>query len=261
MHIPDSMLQGSICPVTVTVSTAGIIAAAYFGHKAKDKPSAARFGAVTALIFAGQMMNFPIMNGTSGHLLGGVLAASLLGTPFGVLAIALVAVVQSLVFSDGGVTVLGANIFNMAILGAGVGGTLHAMLSDRWQGAYGNYAATAVASWLSVLLASFAVSVELAVDGQIAFFKVVPAMLGTHALIGIGEAVITVAGCLLLFENTASTRTVRGQAAVPLTAAAVIALMLSPFASGFPDGLESTIFCMNPRRPLWDRYRITPFHR
>jgi cobalt/nickel transport system permease protein len=67
MHIPDSMLQGSICPVTVTVSTAGIIAAAYFGHKAKDKPSAARFGAVTALIFAGQMMNFPIMNGTSGH--------------------------------------------------------------------------------------------------------------------------------------------------------------------------------------------------
>jgi cobalt/nickel transport system permease protein len=238
MHIPDSMLQGSICPVTATVSAAGIIAAAYFGHKVKDKPSAARFGAVTALVFAGQMMNFPIMDGTSGHLLGGVLAASLLGTPFGILAIALVVIVQSLLFSDGGVTVLGANIFNMAILGAGVGGMLRATLADRWQGAYGKHAATAVAAWLSVLLASFAVSVELAVDGQIAFLRVVPAMLGTHALIGIGESVMTVAGCLLLVEKSAPARTAGGQVAVPLTAAAVIALMLSPFASGFPDGLE-----------------------
>jgi cobalt/nickel transport system permease protein len=238
MHIPDSMLQGSICPVTATVSTAGVIAAAYFGMKAKDKPTAARFGAMTALIFAGQMMNFPIMDGTSGHLLGGVLAASVLGTPFGVLSIALVVMIQSLVFSDGGVTVLGANIFNMAILGAGVGGVLRSRLAARWQGGYGKYAATAAVSWLSVVLASLAVSVELAVDGRIAFFKVVPAMLGTHALIGIGEAVITVAGCLLLLEHTATARTARGQAVVPLTAAAVIALMLSPFASGFPDGLE-----------------------
>ena len=79
---------------------------------------------------------------------------------------------------------------------------------------------------------------ELAVDGQIALLKVVPAMLGTHALIGIGESIITVAGCLLLVEKTASARTVRGQVTVPLTAAAVIALMLSPFASGFPDGLK-----------------------
>jgi cobalt/nickel transport system permease protein len=238
MHIPDSMLQGSICPVTATVSTAGIIAAAYFGHKAKDKPSAARFGAVTALIFAGQMMNFPIMDGTSGHLLGGVLAASLLGTPFGVLAIALVVTIQGLVFSDGGVTVLGANIFNMAILGAGAGGMLRAALAGRWRGVFGSYAATALAAWASVLLASFAVSAELAADGQIAFFKVLPAMLGTHALTGIGEAAITVAGCLLFAGKTAPAGIATRQAAAPLTAAAVIALMLSPFASGFPDGLE-----------------------
>lgn len=237
MHIPDSMLQGSICPVTAIVSVAGIIAASYYGFKAKDKPTAAYFGAITALIFAWQMMNFPIMDGTSGHLLGGVLAASLLGTPFGVLAIALVVAIQSLVFSDGGITVLGANIFNMAILGAGVGGILRSKLLTHWKSTQGKYAATAVAAWLSVIVASFAVSIELAIDGQIAFFEVVSAMVGTHALIGVGEAFITVACCLLLPADSVTTKT-KGQIAVPLTAAVVVALLLSPFASGFPDGLE-----------------------
>ncbi len=237
MHIPNSMLQGSICPVTAAVSVVGITTAAYYGFKAKDKPTAASFGAITALIFAGQMMNFPIMNGTSGHLLGGVLAASLLGTPFGVLAIALVVTIQSLVFSDGGVTVLGANILSMAILGAGAGGMLRSRLVVCWKSTQGKYAATAVAAWLSVILASFAVSVELAIDGQIRFLSVVPAMVGVHALIGVGEALITVACCFLLSSHSATTKT-KGQVAVPLTAAVMVALLLSPFASGFPDGLE-----------------------
>ncbi|NLF86773.1 MAG: cobalamin biosynthesis protein CbiM, partial [Lentisphaerae bacterium] len=86
MHIPDSMLHGGICPVTAAVSSIGIATAAYSARHAKTPP--ARFAAVTALIFAGQMMNFPVMDGTSGHLLGGVLAASLLGTPLGVLSVA-----------------------------------------------------------------------------------------------------------------------------------------------------------------------------
>ncbi len=237
MHIPDSMLLGSVCPVTAVVSAVGVIAASYYGFKAVERPTAARFGAITALIFAGQMMNFPIMDGTSGHLLGGVLAASILGTPFGVLAIALVVAIQSLLFSDGGITVLGANILNMAVLGAGVGGILRSVLATRWQGTPGKYAATAVAAWFSVLLAAFAVSIELAADGQIAFFSVVTAMVGTHALIGIGEAFITAAGCLLLATNSVSGRGY-GQVAVPLVAAFLVALLLSPFASVFPDGLE-----------------------
>lgn len=121
MHIPDSMLQGNVCSATAAVSVLGLVAAAYYGLKGQ-RPSASRFAAVTALIFAGQMMNFPVQYGTSGHLLGGVLAAHLLGTPFGVLSVALVVVIQSLVFADGGVTVLGANVLNMAIIGAGLGG-------------------------------------------------------------------------------------------------------------------------------------------
>ncbi len=235
MHIPDTMLQGGICPVTAAFSSIGIATAAYSARHTKTPP--ARFAAVTALIFAGQMINFPVMDGTSGHLLGGVLAASLLGTPLGVLSVAMVVAIQSLLFSDGGVSVLGANLFNMAIVGAGVGGLLRSALAARWRSPAGNIMATAAAAWASIVLASFAVSVELAVAGQLAFARVVAAMVGTHALIGLGESVITVTACAWLGAADAP-ESPRGKAIVPLTASAVIALALSPFACGFPDGLE-----------------------
>ncbi|EIJ35483.1 energy-coupling factor ABC transporter permease [Thiothrix nivea] len=233
MHIPDSMLQGAVCPVTAAFSVAGVAAVAWLVMKAEHKPTAGRFAAIVALIFAGQMMNFPIMHGTSGHLLGGVLASAALGTPLGVLAIALVVTVQSLVFLDGGVTVLGANVFNMALIGAGVGGWLR----QRLAGSLGQYVSTAVAAWCSVVLASVAVSLELVIDGQAAPGTVFPAMVGTHALIGLGEAVISVAAVALLLNGLAATEG-KAHVAAPLLAAALVALLLSPFASGFPDGLE-----------------------
>ena len=131
MHIPNSMLQGHVCPVTAGVSILGIAIAAFKAISSKNKPAAARFGAIAALIFAGQMMNFPIQSGTSGHLLGGVLASALLGIPFGVLAMALVVTIQCIVFSDGGFSVLGANILNMALIGAGLGGVLHLLFFGK----------------------------------------------------------------------------------------------------------------------------------
>jgi len=237
MHIPDSMLQGSVCPVTAVVSTVGIAAVSYYAMKDEKKPSATRFAAITALIFAAQMMNFPIMDGTSGHLLGGVLAASLLGIPSGVLSVALVVIIQSLFFSDGGVTVLGANLLNMAIIGAGLGGMLRARLAAKWQTPEGKILATAMAAWASVVFASFAVGVELALDGQIVFSRVIATMVSTHMLIGIGEAVITVGACLLVPSARAAKKTY-AYVAIPTTAAMMITLLFSPFASGFPDGLE-----------------------
>lgn len=233
MHIPDSMLQGAVCPVTAAISGAGIIAAAWLALRHAQQPTAGRFAAIVALIFAGQMMNFPISHGTSGHLLGGVLAAALLGTPLGVLAVALVVTIQSLVFADGGVTVLGANVLNMALIGAGFGGWLR----QRLAGALGSYASAAVAAWCSVVLAATAASVELALDGKIAFSSVLPAMVGTHALIGLGEAAISVAAVTLLANGWAAAGG-RAYVAAPLLAAALVALLLSPLASGFPDGLE-----------------------
>jgi len=238
MHIPNSMLHGSVCPVTVLVSTFGIILAALKAFWSEHKTSAARFGAITALIFAGQMMNFPVQNGTSGHLLGGVLAAVLLGTPLGVLSIALVVTIQCLVFSDGGFTVLGANVLNMAIIGAGFGGMMNAYLVKKFPaGSAKHVLGIGIAAWSSVMLAALACSIELAVSGTIAFSKVAGAMMSTHALIGVGEGIITAAVCYLLAYEPVKGLTGKS-VVVPLAASGIIAAMLSPFASGFPDGLE-----------------------
>jgi len=238
MHIPNSMLQGAICPVTVLVSVLGIASAALKSFWTEHKPSAAKFGAITALIFAGQMMNFPIQDGTSGHLLGGVLAAVLLGTPFGVLSIALVVTIQCLVFSDGGFIVLGANVLNMAIIGAGLGGLINSYLVKKFPAKSSQYAiGLGITAWLSVMMAALACSIELAISGTIAFPKVIGAMLSTHALIGVGEGLITVAVCFALASEPIKTSPKRS-VAVPLIASGIIATMLSPFASGFPDGLE-----------------------
>ncbi|TJZ74204.1 energy-coupling factor ABC transporter permease [Chitiniphilus eburneus] len=233
MHIPNEMLNGSICPVSAAVAVAGIVLAARFAIRSVNKPGALRFAAVAALIFAGQMINFPVQDGTSGHLLGGVLASAMLGVPFGVLALALVVAVQSLVFADGGLLVLGVNVFNMALLGAGAGGLLHAFLLKRGMG---RNLSLLLAGWASIMLAATACSVELALSGTITAGKVLPAMLGVHALIGIGEALIT----LLLVNALNSKRAMSGswQFAAPCLAALLIGTMLSPFASGYPDGLE-----------------------
>jgi cobalt/nickel transport system permease protein len=237
MHIPSSMVKGPICPVTAIVGALGLLTALYFAIKSKNKPTAARFGAIAALIFVGQMMNFPIQNGTSGHLLGGVLASALLGTPFGVLATAMVLTIQCLVFSDGGISVLGANILNMSIIGAGLGGMLQSLLCKSLTKSFKYAVSIGFAAWLSVIAAAFACSLELSISGTIPFSKVVMAMLGTHALIGIGEGLITAVACLI-FAVEPSTISKKKSIIAPLTTAGIIALMLSPFASGFPDGLE-----------------------
>lgn len=243
MHIPQSLMQGTICPVTAVLSGLCLAGAAFAAYRSAEKPAALRFAAVSALIFAAQMMNFPVSDGTSGHLIGGVLAGALLGIPFGVLALALVLTLQALVFADGGLTVLGANLLNMAVIGAGLGGLLRAVLLDKLP-ATGTqrWIATALAAWASVMLASLACAVELALAGVLPLEKVVPAMLGVHALIGVGEALITCAA-VALFNRPAAIGAVPAthRFVAPTLVAVVIALCLSPFASSFPDGLEAVM--------------------
>lgn len=237
MHIPNGMLQGAICPVTAIISVAGVGFAAFRAFFSKAKPNAGRFAAITALIFACQMMNFPISGGTSGHLLGGVLAVALLGIPFGVLSLGLVVTIQCLVFSDGGFTVLGANILNMAIIGAGLGGIIQAYFK-RFQSNPAHQAlGLGISAWLAVMLAALACSVELAISGTIPFFRVIGAMLSTHAFIGIGEGLITAAVCFALSSELVN-NSQKKSVTVPLVASGIIAIILSPFASGLPDGLE-----------------------
>ncbi len=233
MHIPNEMLNGAICPVSAMLAVSGIAVAVGVASKSENKPAALRFAAVAALVFAGQMLNFAVQDGTSGHLLGGVLAASLLGVPFGVLAIALVVTLQALVFADGGLLVLGANVVNMALLGAGAGGLLHVIVCKR--GMEGNVALL-LAGWGSSMLAATACSLELAISGTIEAGKVLPAMLGIHALIGVGEALVTLV--LVRVFDSAPARAGRWDFVAPMLGALLMVMLLSPFASIHPDGLE-----------------------
>ncbi len=239
MHIPDQMLQGAVCPVTAVVALAGVSAAVVAAAKGKDNPRAGRFAAVAAFIFAGQLINFPIVNGTSGHLVGGVLAAALLGTPWAVLSMTLVLGLQALVFGDGGLLALGANVTNMALIGVAAGAVLKRCLRrrpglSRWQQGlcYG------LAGWLSVMLAALAVAVELGASGTIAFGVGAGAMLGVHALIGLGEGLITTVAYFLLAPRSVQDIIGRRAVSAPLFAACGAALLLSPVASPWPDGLE-----------------------
>ncbi|MDP3041258.1 MAG: energy-coupling factor ABC transporter permease [Candidatus Omnitrophota bacterium] len=235
MHIPASMLNGAVCPVTLAVGAVGVGIAAYVACKSKDKPSSARFAAVTALIFALQMLNYPVQNGTSGHLVGAMLGVSLLGMPFAVLSMSIVLAVQAFFFGDGGVNALGANVLNMALIGAGF---LGFVFNRAVKAGLNQKLGLAIASLLSVLAGAAACSIEVALSGAVAFNKVMPAMLTVHMLIGFGEAFLTVALVTVLQSSERYWKANEQTFAFGAGALAIVAVALSPFASGFPDGLE-----------------------
>jgi cobalt/nickel transport system permease protein len=163
-------------------------------NRTLDERSVPLLGVMAAFIFAAQMFNFAVIGGTSGHLLGGVLAAVLLGPWAGTLVMACVVAVQALLFQDGGLLVMGANIFNMGVIGTLGGFALYRVLvsllgSER----RGRIPAAAMAAWVAVVAGAAAMAVQLAVSGFIALEVTLPVMLGVHALIGIGEAIITAA--------------------------------------------------------------------
>ncbi|MFH1507503.1 MAG: energy-coupling factor ABC transporter permease [Candidatus Omnitrophota bacterium] len=191
MHIPDGFLTPQVFVSFWVVALGGLT---YVLNKTKQflkERAVPLMGVTAAFIFAAQMLNFPIIGGTSGHLLGGVLAAVLLGPYAGAVVLSLVLIVQSLVFQDGGLTALGANIFNMAFIGAMGGYFIYAFLKKTT----GLIVSVAIASWFSVVSASFVCAVQLVLSGTSVLKIVLPAMAGIHMLIGIGEAIIT---CLII---------------------------------------------------------------
>lgn len=194
MHIPDGFLSAATVAVTWAASAGSVGVAVRQVNKTLTERQVPLMGVSAAFIFAAQMMNFTVAGGTSGHLLGGALAAILLGPWAGTLVIACVLGVQALIFQDGGYLALGANIFNMAIVGVWSGWLIYAGLK-RLLGEQGwvVIARGFAAAWLSVVLASLVASSELALSGVAPWSVVLPAMGGVHALIGIGEGLITVA--------------------------------------------------------------------
>ena len=120
MHIPSEMLSGAICPLTATIAAAGIGTSIYMlSSGARQIPSPLKFSLTSAAVFAVQMLNYPIWDGISGHLIGGVFAAAILGIPAAVLSMSIVLLLQTLLFADGGILMLEANIVNMALIGTG----------------------------------------------------------------------------------------------------------------------------------------------
>ena len=194
MHIPDGLLNVATVATTAAVSAGGVGGAVKLVGKKLGEKQVPLMGILAAFIFAAQMLNFPVAAGTSGHVIGAALAAILLGPWAAVLIMACVLIAQCLIFQDGGLLALGANIFKMGLVASFSAYYVYRLVSwlmgrTRRGTLVGGFAA----AWVSVLLASIFCAVELAISGASPLVVVLPAMAGVHALIGIGEGLITTA--------------------------------------------------------------------
>ncbi len=194
MHIPDGFLGGGVATLLWLLAILAVANGLRVANAELDEARVPLLGVLAAFIFAVQMLNFPVAGGTSGHLLGATLAAVLLGPWIACLVMAVVLTTQCFAFADGGVSALGANIVNMGVLGALLAGYLIKVLMPMLPKSRGAFlGAVGVTAWLAVMVGATATSLELAISGTVPVGTVLPAMLGVHALIAIGEAVITVA--------------------------------------------------------------------
>jgi cobalt/nickel transport system permease protein len=199
LHIPDGFLSFPVSAVMYVLAAVMVGLAVRRVGRDQDESTAPLLGVLAAFIFAGQMMNFPVAGGTSGHMLGGALAAILVGPWAAVIIMAAVVGVQALVFQDGGLAVLGANVFNMGVVTAFAGAAVFlAVTRVAGRGRRSVLAAGFGAAWVSVMLAAVLTSVQLALSDTSPWSVVFPAMLGVHALIGIGEGLITSAAIALV---------------------------------------------------------------
>ncbi len=249
MHVPDGFLDARTCAASLCLAASGVGWATVQARREWSDRTLPLLGVMSAFVFAGQMVNFPVAGGTSGHLMGGALAAILLGPAAGILCLTTVLLVQCLLFQDGGITALGANILNLSILGAGTGYLAFRALQwflpqKRWIPIR-----AAGAAWVSVVLAAAACAAELALAETVPFRLVVPAMTLTHVAIGLGEAAITFAVISFVFQvrpdliyephRGTSAPFPRGKlVGYGLAASLGVVLLLAPFASSLPDGLE-----------------------
>ncbi|MBN1979848.1 MAG: PDGLE domain-containing protein [Anaerolineae bacterium] len=245
MHIPDGFLSVAVAVICWVLAVAGLGVALWRSGKRMGPRQVPLMGVLAAFIFAAQMLNFTVAGGTSGHLIGGALAAILLGPWAAILTMTTVVSIQALVFQDGGLLVMGANILNMAIIAPLVAygvyrGVMALAGGRRWGLFVGGFAA----AWLSVVVAAVATSIQLAFSGASLLGVALPAMAGVHVLIGIGEGLITVGA--LAFVAAArrdllevSDKPVRGLGWAGIGLAIALAVTLfAPLASEHPDGLE-----------------------
>ncbi|HEY7582783.1 MAG TPA: energy-coupling factor ABC transporter permease [Acidimicrobiia bacterium] len=259
MHIPDGFIN------VATAAGAGVVAASGLGASLRrtgrdlSERQIPFAGLTAAFIFAVQMLNFPVAAGTSGHLLGGSLAAILLGPWLGALAVSVVIFVQALMFADGGIFALGLNVLNMALVTALVGwGVFRSLVKVLPRKSSAVMIASMLAGAISVVASSLAFVVQYALGGEggAPLRAVFQAMVGVHSLIGIGEGVITAlaVGAVLAVRpdlvkgvsdlelprlaTAPSRRSIFAFVTTGLVTAVALVFLVAPIASGDPDGLE-----------------------
>ena len=243
LHIPDNFLSLFIAILFWGITASAVGMAISKTNKSLGEKQIPLMGVMAAFIFAAQMLNFPVAGGTSGHFLGGALAAIVLGPWAAILVMTAVIAVQGLLFQDGGLVVMGANIFNMGVLTAVISFGLYRSVIGKSKGL--RLAVAGIGAWLSTIAAALVTSLQLWLSGTSQLQIVLLPMLGVHVLIGIGEAIITVAALAflertrpdLLNEKATSEKGGRGWV-VGGVLVSLIAVLLSPLASSNPDGLE-----------------------
>jgi cobalt/nickel transport system permease protein len=192
LHAPDGFFSFPVIVAGWVISALLIAFALYRTGRVLDERIIPMMGVMAAFVFAAQMLNFPVAGGTSGHLVGGALAAIILGPWAAILVMAAVVALQALLFQDGGLAVLGVNLLNMAIISSLVGYGLWWVVKQVGSTfrhlSIGGFAA----AWVSVVVSAVGVAIELGISGTSSLAIALPAMALVHMLIGIGEGLITV---------------------------------------------------------------------
>ena len=249
MHVPDGFLDARTLVATAGLAAAGVGLALRQVRRPLPPRRVPLIGLAAAFVFTAQLLNFPVAAGTSGHLIGAALAAILLGPAAAVVAMTAVLLLQALMFADGGITALGANALNLALVAPLVACAVFGVVRRvAGTGLQPTLFATGIAAWCATLAAALACATELAASGVAAWGTVLAAMGGVHMIIGLGEAVITMLIVAVVARSRPELLAAATQPAMPpaprvratygALAAIALLLLLVPFASPLPDGLE-----------------------
>lgn len=263
LHAPDGFFSLPISAAGYAIAAAAIGFAIYRANRSLNERIVPMMGVMAAFIFAAQMLNFPVAGGTSGHLIGGALAAIILGPWAAILVMTAVVGLQALLFQDGGLLVMGVNLLNMSIVSVLAGYGTYWVSQRLGGGGYTSLMAGGfAAAWVSVVASSATTAVALSLSGTSPLAVALPAILGFHMLIGIGEGLITVFALSFIRQARPQLLGARPNAGADASAAsaddggrgrtalrgarlwaagyviAIALVMLAPFASGSPDGLE-----------------------
>lgn len=247
MHIPDGFLSAPIAAATLVMAGTGLATALRAERRDQIPVPAGILGSLAAFVFAAQMINVPVAPGTSGHLVGATLVAMIVGPWRATLVMAAVLIIQAALFQDGGLTALGANLIDMGFTGAFVGFAVASLVLRAVRGVRGYAAGAVLGAFTATLAGATLTAFWLGASGLYPLRAILPALLVSHAAIGVLEAALTAAILVTVLRwrpdlianpDAAGPRRPAAMALGLLGVAVLVAGLVAPFASSLPDGLE-----------------------